>query len=249
MEVINNNIEFKITNLKYTKYYFSSGELYNGCPIKTSVEIKFDSYNLKTNKSVATKYITHTYLENHFGEQVNYQEYELENSESIRNLLEQIDLKNLKNNYFSDNRLQQFSHWELEYNNYFKISGTFDNEIYEIIEIKRILEFDQIEKQELEKVAKKFKNMKFSISIKDAIKNFIHKMQNVSDIEKGLINGTIIFDIKNAKEFTELTEELNELYDISNDKVILQNEEEMKQFLMDWLKKIEEVNKKIDGEI
>lgn len=185
-------------------------------------------------------------LEHNFEKQTNFQQYELENSENIIKSLEQIDLKNLKNNYFSNDSFHIHSHWELEYNNYFKIVGTFDNEIYEIKEIKRILDFEQIERQELEKVEEKIKNTKFSISIKDAIKNFMNKMQTASDIENGLLNGTIIFDIKDEEEFTELTEDLNELYNISNNKPELQNNDEMKQFLINWLKKIEEVNKIAD---
>lgn len=247
MELINNNTNFKLTNLKFTKYHFMSGEVYNGCPIKTSIEIKFDNYNLSTNKEITTKCIEHTYmLEHNFEKQTNFQQYELENSENIIKSLEQIDFKNLKNNYFSNDSFHRHSHWELEYNNYFKIVGTFDNEIDEIKEIKRILDFEQIERQELEKVEEKIKNTKFSISIKDAIKNFINKMQTASDIENGLLDGTIIFDIKDENEFSELTEDLNELYNISNNKSELQNNDEMKHFLINWLKKIEEVNKIAD---
>jgi len=247
MELINNNTNFKLTNLKFTKYHFMSGEVYNGCPIKTSIEIKFDNYNLSTNKEITTKCIVHTYmLEHNFEKQTNFHQYELENSENIIKSLEQIDFKNLKNNYFSNDSFHRHSHWELEYNDYFKIVGTFDNEIDEIKEIKRILDFEQIERQELEKVEEKIKNTKFSISIKDAIKNFIYKMQTASDIENGLLDGTIIFNIKDEEEFTKLTEDLNELYNISNNKTELHNNDEMKQFLINWLKKIEEVNKIAD---
>lgn len=249
MELINNNnTNFKLTNLKFTKYHFMSGEIYNGCPIKTSVEIKFDNYNLQTNKDVATLCIVHTYF---LGteEQTNFQQYELENSENIIKSLEQIDFKNLKNNYFSNDPSQRFSHWELEYNNYFKIPGTFDNEIDEIKEIKKILNFEQIEKQELEKVDAKFKNTRFAISIRDAIGNFMHKMQTALDIENGLLNDTITFDIENENEFIKLTEGLRKLYNISNNKLKFNNVEQMKLFLIDWLKKIEEVNKLVDEEI
>ena len=250
MELINNNTNFKLTNLKFTKYHFMSGEVYNGCPIKTSIEIKFDNYNLSTNKEITTKCIEHTYmLEHNFEKQTNFQQYELENSENIIKSLEQIDFKNLKNNYFSNDSFHRHSHWELEYNNYFKIVGTFDNEIDEIKKIKRILDFEQIERQELEKVEEKIKNTKFSISIKDAIKNFIYKMQTASDIENGLFDGTIIFDIKDEEEFTELTEELNKLYNISDNETQLHNNDDTKQFLINWLKKIEEVNKLVDEEI
>lgn len=157
MELINNNTNFKLTNLKFTKCHFMSGRIYDGCPIKTSIEIKVNNYNLQTNKDDATLCIVHTYF---LGteEQTDFQQYELENSGNIIKSLEQIDFKNLKNNYFSNDPLQRFSHWELEYNYYFKITGTFDNEIDEIKEVKKILNFEQIEKQELEKVDAKLKN-------------------------------------------------------------------------------------------
>lgn len=62
MELINNNTNFKLTNLKFTKYHFMSGEIYDGCPIKTSIEIKVNNYNLQTNKDDATLCIVHTYF-------------------------------------------------------------------------------------------------------------------------------------------------------------------------------------------
>lgn len=248
MELINNNTNFKLTNLKFTKYHFMSGEIYDGCPIKTSIEIKVNDYNLQTNKDDATLCIVHTYF---LGteEQTNFQQYELENSGNIIKSLEQIDFKNLKNNYFSNDPLQRFSHWELEYNYYFKITGTFDNEIDEIKEVKKILNFEQIEKQELEKVDAKFKNTRFIISIKDAIENFMHKTETALDIENGLLNNTITFDIENENEFIKLTEGLKKLYNISNNELKFNNVEQMKQFLIDWLKKIEEVDKLADEEI
>lgn len=158
-------MEFKLTSLKYTKYHFMSGEIYDGCPISTSIEIKIGPQDIQANKRIYTKIITHTYmLEDNFEKKSNVQNYELENSENIMASLEKIDLKNLKNNYFSDDPKKQFSHWELEYNNYFKISGTFDNEIDEIKEIKTILDFEQIERNELEKVKEMLRNNDNSIN-------------------------------------------------------------------------------------
>lgn len=70
------------------------------------------------------------------------------------------------------------------------------------------MNFEQIEKQELEKVDAKFKNTRFIISIKDAIENFMHKTETALDIENGLLNNTITFDIENENEFIKLTEGL-----------------------------------------
>ena len=114
MELINNNTNFKLTNLKFTKYHFMSGEVYNGCPIKTSIEIKLDNYNLSTNKEITTKCIEHTYmLEHNFEEKTNFQQYELENSDNIIKSLEQINFENLKNNYFSNDSFHRYSFVEI----------------------------------------------------------------------------------------------------------------------------------------
>lgn len=80
---ISHRESFKLSQLKYTKYHWMSGENVNGCPITTSIEIKPE-------------------------------------------MLGNNDLRVLRNNYFSDDEIQWYSHWELEYNYYFKISGTFE---------------------------------------------------------------------------------------------------------------------------
>ena len=80
---ISHRESFKLSQLKYTKYHWMSGEIVNGCPITTSIEIKPE-------------------------------------------MLGNNDLRVLRNNYFSDDEIQWYSHWELEYNYYFKISGTFE---------------------------------------------------------------------------------------------------------------------------
>ena len=75
---ISHRESFKLSQLKYTKYHWMSGEIVNGCPITTSIEIKPE-------------------------------------------MLGNNDLRVLRNNYFSDDEIQWYSHWELEYNYYFKI--------------------------------------------------------------------------------------------------------------------------------
>ena len=72
--------------------------------------------------------------------------------------LENNDLRNLKNNYFSDDKVQRNPHWELEYNNYFKISGTFDQEPKEIKKVISILNCENIINEALKKVEMLIKN-------------------------------------------------------------------------------------------
>ena len=51
-----------------------------------------------------------------------------------------------------------YSHWELSYNYYFKIAGTYDQEIPEFKRISEILNFEAIMKQEQEKIKEKINN-------------------------------------------------------------------------------------------
>ena len=45
----------------------------------------------------------------------------MENSYDLIKNLESCDLRDLKNNYFTEENPERFTHWELTYNNYFKI--------------------------------------------------------------------------------------------------------------------------------
>jgi len=149
--------DFKLTRLKFTHFNFNSGFVYDGCPIKTSVELRLEYTDIETEKQIWKQNISHTYmLEKNFEEKTNYYEEQLKNPETIISLLEKINLKNLKNNYFSDDT-HKFSHWELEYNDCFKIVGTYNNEIEEIKKVKEILDFETIVSKEMEKVKKELK--------------------------------------------------------------------------------------------
>ena len=55
-------------------------------------------------------------------------------------------------NYFTEENPERFTHWEITYNNRFKIVGTYDQEIEELINIKRILEFKKIIEEENKKI-------------------------------------------------------------------------------------------------
>ena len=60
-------------------------------------------------------------LEDTHEEKVISKQYDLQNEKAILEILGKEDLRDLKNNYFSDDKVQKYSHWELEYNYYFKI--------------------------------------------------------------------------------------------------------------------------------
>ena len=124
INAISNREPFKLSQLKYTKYHWMSGEITNGCPISTSIGIKPELLSNKWQINIIHKYMLE---ENHEEKAIN-KKYNLPNQDAIIKILEDFDLRDLKNNYFSDNKMQRFTHWELEYNNYFKISGTFDQE-------------------------------------------------------------------------------------------------------------------------
>ena len=147
-----NNDKLKLTYIKFTHHYGNMGLITDGDPLSTSVELIMDRDNTGE-RIIWKKVIAHTYiLEKNFERKINTHEEELQNPENIINLLEEFDLPSLKNNYFTDENPIRYSYWELEYNKYFKIVGTYDNEIDEIKKIKEIINFNEIKSNELKKV-------------------------------------------------------------------------------------------------
>lgn len=108
---------------------------------KTVIHKYFDIYKAK-------EVITDKYIE------------ELKDTEKLITQIEKNDLRNLKNNYYTDKHPESFSHWELSYNNYFKIAGTYDQVIEEFKQIVEILEIKKIIGIEKKKVFKKLKELK-----------------------------------------------------------------------------------------
>ena len=153
IEIEENKKEFKLEHLKIENYYWNSGEINLGMPISTSIELT-SNYNFETNKLDWTKTISHTYisLEDEKKYETNTHEEKIENPEEIIKKLEENDLRDLKNNYFTDETPEKFTHWELTYNYYFKIVGTYDKEIEEFTNIKDILDFKKIMEEETKKV-------------------------------------------------------------------------------------------------
>ena len=147
---------FKLTMLKLNHYYWYSGDIDNGMPINTSIELT-SKYNFETNKEEWKKIVSHTYISLDNIKEYTTDTYEENINIEIINELEKYDLRQLKNNYFTDKEPEKYSRWEITYNNYFKIVGTYDNELEEVINIEKVLDFKRIMKEELDKIQNKIK--------------------------------------------------------------------------------------------
>ncbi len=149
--------EFKLSQLKLTHNHFSSGMIDEGTPCETSVELK-SKYDFDTGEKYWIKKVSHTYisLEDIHKETTDTHEEKID--ETLIKDLEEYDLRNLKNNYFTDRNPERFTHWEVEYNHYFKIVGTYDQELKEIKKISEILNFKQIIEEETNKIEDKVIN-------------------------------------------------------------------------------------------
>jgi hypothetical protein len=154
IEVERDKKEFKLTQLKLNHYYWNSGEIDNEKAINTSVEL-ISRYNIDTDKLEWKKIISHTYISSN--EKETTDTYEEDINEEIIKEIEKYDLRDLKNNYFTEETPEKFTYWEITYNNNFKIVGTYDQEIDEFINIKRILDFNKIMKEEIVKIQNKLK--------------------------------------------------------------------------------------------
>ncbi len=145
--------EFKITQLKVEHFYWSSGDIDAGMPVSTSIELTCE-YNFQSEKLEWKKTITHNYLSLENSYEVSSNKYTsiLEDSDQIINSIEKYDLRKLKNNYFSESNPERFTHWELTYNEYFKIVGTYDQEINEFVQISELLNFKKIINDETNKI-------------------------------------------------------------------------------------------------
>lgn len=182
---IPNREPFKLSQLKYTKHHWMSGEIVNGCPITTSIEIKPEMLGNKWKVNIIHKYM----LEDNHEEKAINKQYDLPSQETILEILENNDLRDLKNNYFSDDKIQRYSHWELEYNYYFKISGTFDNEPDEVKKVVSVLNFENIINEALSKVDEEIKPIRDKqrklYSIAESIYKEIEKLPVNSEFKIG----------------------------------------------------------------
>ena len=136
-------MKFELKQIKLSHYHFNNGNYSKGMPIITSLELLLD--NDKTIKKISHEYI---YDEINRLTKINSYE-EIINNTSIFKSLELYDLKNLKNNYYTDYGIEKLSHYEINYNYMFKIVGTYDNEINEYKDICDILGFKELINDEI----------------------------------------------------------------------------------------------------
>lgn len=131
--------EYKLTQLKLTHYYWNYDVYKENIPVTTSIELI--SKNIKEEGPYAYewhKIIRHT----HEDKRVDIKDEKLTNLDIVKEL-EKYDLRELKNNYFTEFEPECNTHWELEYNDHFKITGTYDQMIDEIRKISEILKLKE----------------------------------------------------------------------------------------------------------
>ena len=147
---------FSINNIKLTHFYFNDGDYDVGSPIKTSLELSCD-YNFETQRLIWTKTVSHTYYNLTGGKEheTDSNSSELSDCDELIKSLNNIDLRQLSNNYFTNKSPEKYSHWELSYNNYFNITGTYDKEIEEVKRISYLTCFKEVIKDECKKITDK----------------------------------------------------------------------------------------------
>lgn len=214
---IPNREPFKLSQLKYTKHHWMSGAIVDGCPITTSIEIKPEMLDNKWRVNIIHKYM----LEDSHEEKAINKQYDLPSQETILEILENNDLRDLKNNYFSDDKIQRYSHWELEYNYYFKISGTFDNEPDEVKKVISVLNCENIINEALSKVDEEIKptrdKQRELYSIAESIYKEIEKLPIDSEFKIGQFFSN--YDIDEKDKF-DLCEQIISYCLVNNVKVV-----------------------------
>lgn len=146
------NDKLDLDQIKYECFFSTVDAPYPGMPINFSVDLR-SKFDIKSRKMIWIKTILYSFIsyQNINEKETRKREEKLENFTEIIKRLEEIDLRNLKNNYFTDFIPEKFSHWELTYNHYFKVVGTFDREVEEIKEVSKILDVKKIMDSELNK--------------------------------------------------------------------------------------------------
>lgn len=151
---------FKLTQLKLEIFHLNDGDLDFGMPISTSIDLN-SNYNYETQLLEWEKTISHTYISStDINEQKTNEYKEKDNNiNSIIEKIEKLDLRNLCNNYYTEEAPNDFSHWEITYNNYFKIVGTMDQYVEEYNVINDLLDMNKIIRLEISKVKKQMVKM------------------------------------------------------------------------------------------
>ncbi len=103
--------EFKINQIKLEHFYFNSGEKDAGMPISTSIELS-SVYNFEKNRLDWKRSIVHNYvsLEDSISISTNSHEEVLNGGDELISNIEKYDLRDLKNNYFSEEAPERFTH-------------------------------------------------------------------------------------------------------------------------------------------
>lgn len=144
---------FQIKKLELVHHHFNSGEKELGMPISTSIEI-VSELDLEKEETIWFKKVTHKYCGFYDvdTEEIDSFVEQIENPEYLLEQIKSVNLRSLNNNYFTESTPERNSHWEIIYNYFFKIVGTFDNEIDEYKYLCNILGFKQIIDLELDKI-------------------------------------------------------------------------------------------------
>lgn len=160
IEVNREKNKFKLNQLKIEHYHWNSGDIDAGMPVSTSIELVCN-YNFEKEKLEWKKIISHTYLDlNNYRKHVTatYEE-DIANPDELIAEIEKYDLRELNNNYFTEQSPESFTHWEISYNYYFKIVGTYDQRINEFEAISNLLNFKKTISNEVRKIQEKVRNL------------------------------------------------------------------------------------------
>ena len=139
-EVVIKQKPFDLYKIKVNYCHWFSGDIMIGQPVRTSLIL---------NRYEKSKIIEHSYYGYEDSHEIvtDVEKNDFPDCDKLFNKLKNIDLRNLKNNYFTNSNPESFRHWEVEYNDYFKISGTFDQMPEEITNIFDILKIDKLAKE------------------------------------------------------------------------------------------------------
>ena len=144
--VIKNN-EYKITDLSFTHYY-DDNEL-SGSSCYTRLKIISDYDYIERRFSFKGK-ILHTYRDYDDEFDIRTIEKNIDISNEIVKSINNLNLEELKNNYYNENYNEEY--WVINYNKLFYIVGTYDNELEEINTLLELVNFKNIKEECLREV-------------------------------------------------------------------------------------------------
>lgn len=134
---------FKLSKLKIEHFYFNSGDYSVGTSISTSLEIS-SKYDFVTQKNIGLINVAHNYYGLDGKVKIRKREGRVEDYEGLLINLEKNDIRDLKNNLFTEDAPERFTFWELSYNYHFRITGTYDQMPNEVAGMIETLKFKDI---------------------------------------------------------------------------------------------------------